>query len=87
MLIRNPVKRHMHKSVRASIVLSKQRKLKSEATLRDAAQSLSGGILDSGTITFVSGSTVCWDESEDCCESVLNSVNCSSVSIDDCEED
>ena len=85
--MRNPVAKHLNTFNKPSVVLSKRRSLQSEATLRDAAQNLSEEILDSETMCFVSGSTVCWDESEDCCESVLNSVNCSSVSIDDCEED
>ena len=88
MLIRNPVKRHMHKSVRASVVLSKRCSLQSEATLRDAAQSLSEELLDSESGAIVG---ICWDELSEmdwsACESVLNSVNCSSVSVDDCEED
>lgn len=86
--MRNPVKRHMHKSVRASVVLSKQGKLKSEAALRDAAQSLSEEVLDSQSGTIVG---IYWDELSEmdwsACENVLNSVNCGSVSISDCEED
>ena len=85
--MRNPVKRHMHKSVRASVEASKRRSLQSEATLQDAREDALNGLECSQTLTFESGSEVHWDESEDCCESVLNSVNCSSVSIDDCEED
>ena len=80
--MKNPVKHHMHKSVRASVVPQKQRLLKSEATLRDAREDALNELECSQTLTFESGSEVHWDESEDCCESVLNSVNCSSVSID-----
>lgn len=83
----NIVAKHMHKSVRASVVASKRRLLQSEATLRDAREDALNELECIQTITFESGSEVHWDESEDCCESVLNSVNCSSVSIDDFEED
>ena len=82
----NFVRKHMHLTSKPSVIAHKKTSLKSEATLRDAAQSLSEEIVGPKTITFVSDSAVCWDESEDCCESVLNSVNCSSVSIDDYEE-
>lgn len=80
--MRNPVKRHMHKSVRGSVITSKRRSLQSEATLRDAREDALNGLECSQTITFESGSEVHWDESEDCCESVLNSVNCSSIEVD-----
>ena len=80
--MRNPVKRHMHKSVRGSVITSKRRSLQSEVTLRDAREDAQNELVEPKTITFVSGSAVCWDESEDCCESVLNSVNCSSIEID-----
>ena len=86
--MRNPVAKHLNTFNKSSVVLSKQRKLKSEATLRDAAQSLSEEILDSESGAIAG---ICWDELSEmdwsACESVLNSVNCSSVSIDDCEED
>ena len=73
--MRNPVKRHMHKSVRTSVVLSKRCSLQSEATLRDAAQNLSEEILDS--------ETMCFDDDLQAC---MNCVGCSSIEID-CEED
>ena len=82
MLIRNPVAKNMHKSVRASVEASKRRSLQSEATLRDAREDALNELEYSQTITFESGSEVHWDESEDCCESVLNSVNCSSIEVD-----
>lgn len=85
--MKNPVAKHMHKSVRASVEPQKQRLLKSEATLRDAREDAQNELVEPKTISFESGSEVHWDESEDCCESVLNGVNCSSVSIDDSEED
>ena len=87
MLIRNLVAKNMHKSARASVITSKRRSLQSEATLRDAREDALNGLECSQTITFESGSTVCWDESENSLQGCLNSVNCSSVSIDDCEED
>ena len=87
MLIRNPVKRHMHKSVRASVVTSKRRSLQSEATLRDAREDALNGLECSQTITFVSGSTICWDESEDSLQGCLNDIGSSSILIDNGEED
>lgn len=73
--MRNPVKRYMHKSVQASVVPQKQRKLKSEATLRDVDELLSEGDLDS--------ETMCFDEDLQGC---LDCVGCSNIEID-CEED
>ena len=83
--MKNPVAKNLYTFNKPSVALSKRRSLQSEATLREMSEVVSEGQIDSQTMCFVSGSTVCWDESEDCCESVLNSVNCSSVSIDDCE--
>jgi hypothetical protein len=74
MLIRNPVKRHMHKSARASVVLSKQRKLKSEATLREMSEVVSEGQIDSQTMCF-----------DDDLQGYMTDVGCSSIEID-CEE-
>jgi hypothetical protein len=90
--MRNPVKHHMHKSVRASVVLSKRCSLQSEATLRDAAQSLSEEILDSETMCFDGYSIdyVVLDElSEIICRgsACLGDIGSSSILIDDCEED
>ena len=74
-MIRNPVARHINTFNKPSVVLSKRRSLKSEATLRDAAQSLSEEILDSETMCF-----------DDGCNGCLNDLGCGSISID-CEED
>lgn len=84
--MRNPVKRHMHKSVRPSVVAHKKTSLKSEASLRDAAQSLSEEIVENHTFAFTNHGVVYWDESEDCLQGCLNDVGSSSISID-CEED
>jgi hypothetical protein len=75
MLIRNPVKRHMHKSVRASVVLSKRRSLQSEATLREMSEVVSESQIDSETMCF-----------DDALQGCMTDVGCSSVYID-CEED
>ena len=85
--MRNPVKRHMHKSVRTSVIAHKKTSLKSEATLREMSESLLNEAVEPKTITFVSGSAVCWDESEDCLQGCLNDVGSSSILIDDCDED
>ena len=69
------------------ILVGNENKLKSEATLQEISESLLNEAVEPKTITFPSGSAIYWNDSEDCCESVLNSVNCSSVSIDDSEED
>lgn len=87
MLIRNPVAKNMHKSVRASVITSKRRSLQSEATLRDAREDALNELECSQTITFESGSEVHWDESEDCLQGCLNDVGSSSILIDNCEED
>lgn len=91
MLIRNPVAKHMHKSVRASVITSKRRSLQSEATLRDAREDALNGLECSQTITFVSGSTICWDEISDMhCDALqgcLSDIGSSSILIDNCEED
>jgi hypothetical protein len=73
--MKNPVAKHMHKSVRASVVLSKQRKLKSEATLREMSEVVSENQIDS--------QTMCFDDDLQAC---MNCVGCSSIEID-CEED
>ena len=80
--MRNPVKHHMHKSARASVITSKRRSLQSEATLRDAREDAINELECSQTITFEGGSEVHWDESEDCLQGCMNSVNCSSIEID-----
>ena len=85
--MRNYVAKHLHKSTRASVVASKRRSLQSEATLRDAREDALNELVDSKTITFVSGSTICWDESEDSLQGCLNDIGSSSISIDDTEED
>jgi hypothetical protein len=86
-MIRNPVARHINTFNKPSVVLSKRRSLQSEATLRDAREDALNELVDSKTITFVSGSTICWDESEDSLQGCLNDIGSSSISIDDTEED
>jgi hypothetical protein len=73
--MRNPVAKNLYTFNKPSVIASKQRKLKSEATLRDAAQSLSEEVLDSETMCFDGG-----------CNGHLNDLGCSSISID-CEEE
>lgn len=73
--MRNPVKRHMHKAVRASIIASKRRTLLLSAMTRDEEENDSMGQFGKGIIGFdrdLQGS--------------LNDIGCSSVSIN-CEED
>jgi hypothetical protein len=82
----NPVARHINTFNKPSVVASKQRKLKSEATIRDAREDALNKLGCSQTITFESGSEVHWDESEDCLQGCMNSVNCSSIEVD-LEED
>lgn len=73
--MRNPVAKHLNTVNKPSVVPQKQRKLKSEAILRDAREIVSEGLFDS--------ETMCFDEG---CNGCLNDLGCSSVSID-CEED
>jgi hypothetical protein len=73
-LPRNPVAKHMHKSVRASVVLSKRRSLQSEATLREMSEVVSESQIDSQTMCF-----------DDDLQGCMTDVGCSSVYID-CEE-
>ena len=80
--MKNPVARTMNTFNKPSVVASKRRSLQSEATLRDAREDALNELECSQTLTFVSGSEVHWGYSEDCCESVLNSVNCSSIEVD-----
>jgi hypothetical protein len=92
MLIRNPVAKNMHKSVRASVVPQKQRLLKSEATLRDARELLSESLFNSETMCFDGYSIdyIVLDElSEIICEenACLGDIGSSSILIDDREED
>lgn len=84
--MRNPVAKNLYTFNKPSVVLSKRRSLQSEATLRDAREDAQNELVEPKTITFVSGSAVCWDESEDCLQGCLNDVGSSSISID-CEED
>lgn len=70
MLIRSPVTKNMHKSVRASVVPQKQRLLKSDATLRDAREVLSESQFDT--------ETMCFDEDDNGC---MNCIGCSGISI------
>jgi hypothetical protein len=81
-MIRNPVARHINTFNKPSVVASKRRSLQSEATLRDAREDALNELECSQTITFESGSEVHWDESEDCLQSCMNSVNCSSIEVD-----
>ena len=89
--MRNPVKHHMHKSVRASVEPSKRRSLQMDATLRDAREDALNELECSQTSTFESGSTVCWDEISDMhCDALqgcLSDIGSSSILIDNCEED
>lgn len=80
--MKNPVARHINTFNKPSVVLSKRRSLKSEATLREMSESLLNEAVEPKTITFESGSEVHWDYSEDCLQSCMNSVNCSSIEID-----
>jgi hypothetical protein len=74
MLIRNPVKHHMHKSVKASVVLSKRRSLQSEATLREMSEVVLESQIDSQIMCF-----------DDAIQGCMTDIGCSSISID-CEE-
>ena len=85
--MKNPVARHINTFNKPSVVLSKRRSLQSEATLRDAREDALNKLECSQTLTFESGSTVCWDKSEDILQGCLNDVGSSSISIDDSEED
>lgn len=73
--MRNPVAKHFRKSCVSSVVLSKQRKLKSEATLQEMSEVVLESQFDSQTMCF-----------DDDLQGCMNCVGCSSVSIDD-EED
>jgi len=86
-MIRNPVAKNMHKSVRASVEPCNRRSLQSEATLRDAREDAQNELVEPKTITFESGSEVHWDESEDSLQGCLNDIGSSSILIDDSEED
>ena len=86
MLTRNPVAKHFRKSCISSVVPQKRRSLQSDAILRDADQIVSEGLFYSETITFESGSTICWDESEDSLQGCMNCVGCANIEID-CEEE
>lgn len=74
-LPRNPVKHHMHKSVRASIIASKRRLLLQSAMTRDGEEN--------DSLQGFSKETMCFDDGLQGC---MNCVGCSSISID-CEED
>ena len=85
--MKNPVARHINTFNKPSVVASKRRSLQSEATLRDAREDALNELECSQTLTFVSGSTICWDESEDSLQGCLNDIGSSSILIDACEED
>ena len=84
--MKNPVARNMNAFNKPSVIAHTKRKLQSEATLRDAREDALNELECSQTITFESGSAICWDESEDSLQGCLNDVGSSSISID-CEED
>lgn len=84
-LPRNPVKRHMHKAVRASVIASKRRSLLLSVMTRDEEENDSIEQFGKEIIGFASGSSVCWDSSDDALQGCLTDVGCSSISID-CEE-
>ncbi len=73
--MRNPVKRHMHKAVRASVVASKRRSMLLDTTLRESTEILFESDLDKETIPFE-------DSYNDGCNGCLNDIGCSSVMID-----
>lgn len=72
--MRNPVKRHMHKSVQASVEPDKKHLKQSDAILRDADQIVSEGLFYSETMDIDGDLQGC-----------LNDIGCSSIEID-CEE-
>jgi hypothetical protein len=74
MLIRNPVKRHMHKAVRASVIASKRRSLLLSAMTRDEEENDSMGQFDKETMFL-----------DDALQGYMTDVGCSSIEID-CEE-
>ncbi|MGL5013052.1 MAG: hypothetical protein ACRC6V_02020 [Bacteroidales bacterium] len=78
-LPRNPVKRHMHKAVRASIIASKRRSLLLSAMTRDEEENDSIGQFSKETIGFASGSSICWDSPDDALQGCLDCVGCSSI--------
>lgn len=84
--MRNYVAKHMHKSVRASVVSSKRRSLLLSAMTGDEEENDSLQESSKETIGFASGSTVCWDNSDNALQGCLTDVGCSSISID-CEEE
>lgn len=86
MMKNNFVAKSLHKTCKPLVVPQKQRLLKSDATLWDAREDTLNELVEPKTITFESGSTICWDESEDSLQGCMNCVGCSSIEID-CEED
>ena len=96
--MRNPVKRHMHKAVRASVVASKRRSLLLDTTLRESTELLFESDLDKETKGFTGYSVdytvldelseIIWEENScNSCNSCLNDVGCSSVMLDSCIDD
>jgi hypothetical protein len=85
-LPRNPVAKHMHKSVRASVEPSKRRSLLLSAMTRDEEENDSVEQFSKEIIGFDSGSSICWDSSDDALQGCMTDVGCSSVYVD-CEED
>lgn len=73
--MRNYVAKHMHKSVRASIIASKRRSLLLNAMTRDDEENDSMGQFGKGIIGFDRDLQGC-----------LDCVGCSSIEID-CDED
>lgn len=89
--MKNPVAKNLYAFNKPSAVTSKRRSLQSEATLRDAREDALNELECSQTITFESGSTVCWDEISgmhcDALQGCLSDIGSSSILIDDREED
>ena len=93
--MRNPVKRHMHKAVRASVVASRRRSMLLDTTLRESTELAFESDLDKETKGFTGYSVDLWvlDElsqiiwEENSCNSCLNDVGCSSVMLDSCIDD
>lgn len=89
--MKNPVKHHMHKSVRASVEASKRRSLQSEATLRDAREDALNELECSQTITLRAVLLSVEMRLVICTvmlyKGVKSDIGSSSILIDNCEED
>lgn len=80
--MKNPVAKNLYTFNKPSVVLSNKHKKQSKAALREMSETLLNDAVEPQTVTFENGSVIWWDESEDGCESVLNSVGCSSIEIE-----